>query len=272
VRALGRDVAQLFGAEGEGGLLSIPHIGTRLAAAIVELLSTGRLRLLERLKGDVGPEALFATIPGIGPELAHRVVERIHCDTLEDLEVAAADGRLDAVPGFGPRRVRLVRDQLATALARSHRRSDRWAGRGAEGSQEEPPVALLLEVDRIYRERAAAGTLACIAPRRFNPCHRAWLPILHLDREAWSFTALYSNTARAHRLGRTHDWVVIHFDREGSEGQCTVVTEHHGIDAGLRVVRGRERECAELHRSRRAAHAADIAMHASRIERICRSA
>jgi hypothetical protein len=55
---------------------------------------------------------------------------------------------------------------------------------------------------------------------------------------------LYSNTAQAHQLGRTRDWVVLYFyDDEHTEGQHTVVTETHGPLAGRRVVRGREAEC-----------------------------
>lgn len=86
-----------------------------------------------------------------------------------------------------------------------------------------------------------------IAPRRFNPTHRAWLPILHGHRDGWHFTAMFSNTELAHRLGRTDDWVVLYFhDDHGPEGQATVVTERRGRYRGLRVVRGRERECAAI--------------------------
>jgi hypothetical protein len=108
----------------------------------------------------------------------------------------------------------------------------------------EPPVAMLLDVDREYLERAAAGDLATIAPRRFNPSGEAWLPVLHAVRGAWHFTVLFSNTAQAHQLGRTRDWVVVYFyDDEHTEGQHTVVTETHGALIGRRVVRGREAEC-----------------------------
>lgn len=48
------------------------------------------------------------------------------------------------------------------------------------------------------------------APRRFNPKGKAWLPILHTQRGPWHFTALYSNTARAHDLKKTGDWVVLY--------------------------------------------------------------
>jgi hypothetical protein len=59
-------------------------------------------------------------------------------------------------------------------------------------------------------------------------------------------TALFSNTALAHELGRTRNWVVIYFGREGGpEHQRTVVTETRGPLEGWRVVRGREAACRE---------------------------
>jgi hypothetical protein len=104
-------------------------------------------------------------------------------------------------------------------------------------------VATLLAVDASYRRLAAEGKLPKIAPRRFNPEGRAWLPVMHTKRGDWHFTALFSNTARAHELGRTHDWVVIYYyDGDHQEGQNTVVTETHGLRRGKRVVRGREDE------------------------------
>jgi hypothetical protein len=103
---------------------------------------------------------------------------------------------------------------------------------------------VLLAIDKQYREQALAGTLPAIAPDRFNPTHEAWLPVLHAERDGWQFTALFSNTAQAHQLKRTRDWVrIFHYDSENSEGQHTVVTETHGALAGKRVVRGREAEC-----------------------------
>jgi putative hydrolase len=89
-----------------------------------------------------------------------------------------------------------------------------------------------------------------IAPRRFNPTGEAWLPILHTERGDWRFTALFSNSALAHELGRVRDWVVIYFHQDsGPEGQRTVVTETRGPLAGRRVVRGRESECPTQPRS-----------------------
>jgi len=105
-----------------------------------------------------------------------------------------------------------------------------------------------LDVDREYREKAARGELRKIAPKRFKPSGEAWLSILNTVRGPWHFTALYSNTARAHQLGHATDWVVIYFYRDGTpEGQRTVVTESHGPSRGYRVVRGREADSMEYH-------------------------
>jgi hypothetical protein len=236
--------------EGET-LEDLPDIGTSIAGSIREFVHTGRLRLLERLEGQVSPEDLFTTVPGIGEKLAHRIHARLHIETLEDLELAAHDGRLDRVPGVGERRVKGIRDSVAAILSRSSRRRARrlrhletgQSPASDGGPTARPSVAAILAVDEEYRRKAEAGRLKTIAPRRFNPEGKSWLPISHTEREGWHFTALYSNTARAHELGKTHDWVVVYFERDGHENQCTVVTEHQGPLKGRRVIRGREREC-----------------------------
>lgn len=233
IRDQPRELGDVFRDHGRVGLEAIPHVGPQLASVLIEILKTGRCGALDRLRGD--PIHVLASVPGLGPQLAERIHRELGIETLEELEAAAHDGRLARVRGFGPRRLSALRGYLASLLARHARPRD----------TRRPPVALLLEVDRSYREAAAAGTLRTIAPRRFNPTGQAWLPIFHDERDGWSVTAMYSNTALAHRLGRTRDWVVIYFHRgDGAEGQCTVVTEPRGPLRGQRVVRGREQEGA----------------------------
>ena len=87
-----------------------------------------------------------------------------------------------------------------------------------------------------------------ISPKRLNPEGKAWLPVMHVTKQGWHFTALFSNTALAHQLNRTQDWVVIYFyDDQHHESQHTVVTETHGALTGQRVVPGRETECREYY-------------------------
>ena len=137
--------------------------------------------------------------------------------------------------GIGPRRLSSLRALLSQMPSRI--RPVRT------GTADEPPVDILLDVDREYRTKAAANELRKIAPRRFNPKREAWLPILHTQRGKWHFTALFSNTARAHELGKVDDWVVIYFYSDsGAQAQRTVVTAMRGPFASQRVVRGREGE------------------------------
>jgi DNA polymerase (family 10) len=234
-------------------LETLPDVGPRIAGLIREFVNTGRIALLERLEGAVSPEDLFRTVPGVGPELAARIHAHLEIESLEELEIAAHSGSLETVSGIGPRRAAGIAHSVGIILNRAGRRRRLQRGRpGAfdEGLSPEdaPPVERLLDIDARYRRRAAAGRLKTIAPRRFNPEGKAWLPILHAEEGPWHFTVLYSNTARAHELGRTRDWVVIYYDRDGLEGRCTVVTETHGPDRGRRVVRGREAACLNYYR------------------------
>jgi len=242
IAGLDVDVAELLARRGVSGLLELPGVGAGLAAAISEIVRTGRWSQLERLRGTLDPDRLFQAIPFIGPTLARRIHETLQVDTLEGLEAAAREGRLAAVSGLGRRRKAMIRAELAALLGR--RRADRAA---------EPSVEVLLDVDAEYRRRAAGRRLPRIAPRRFNAAGTAWLPVLHTERDEWRFTALFSNTEMAHQLDRTRDWVVVYFHEEGEpEGQRTIVTETRGSLQGRRVVRGREPECAAYY----AAHAA----------------
>jgi DNA polymerase (family X) len=109
---------------------------------------------------------------------------------------------------------------------------------------DEPPLDLLPDVDREYREKAGRDALPRIASRRLDPSGETRLPVLHTGRGDRQLTALRSNTARAHELGRTRDRVVVYFPHDGGpEGQRTIVTETRGRLRGRRVVRGREAEC-----------------------------
>jgi putative hydrolase len=233
---LQQDLRELVQSQELKGLMALPTIGHGIAGAIYELVTTGKWSQLERLRGTLDPIHLFATIPGVSTTLAQRLHDALEVDTLEALESAAYQGQLEKVKGIGPRRAALLRAALSSMLGRAR-------GRKTTGG-ESPSVDVLLDVDEEYREKAQAGTLPTIAPRRLNPQGESWLPVLHTRRGEWHFTTLYSNSPRAHELGRTRDWVVIYsYDSHHREGQHTVVTENKGIMTGKRVVRGREPQC-----------------------------
>lgn len=238
IRQLERPAAEILASEGTAGLERLEHIGPGLAAAIRSLVETGSLRLLDELRAEATPEEVLRGLPGVGPELAERMVAALGLSTVAELEAALVEGRLAEVPGVDPRLAAAMREEL-----------ERRLGRPLEApGAERPPVEELLDVDREYREKAAAGQLFTVAPKRFNPKKEAWLPVLHTRRGPRRYTALFSNTKLAHDLGKTRDWVVLYYRRPGErEGQATVVTETEGELAGRRVVRGRERETREAY-------------------------
>jgi predicted flap endonuclease-1-like 5' DNA nuclease len=237
-----RSAATQFRCGGVEALRAIEGVGEGLAATIADLVECGHVALLDRLESEAEPEKLLQRLPGVGPTLAHRLHDALGAVTLEELEQAAYDGRLDRIDGVGHKKAETIRAALAGMLARRH------AWRGSAGPLERPSVEALLAVDAEYRAGVARGTLQKIAPRRFNPERSAWLPIYHCARDGWQFTALFSNTYRAHELGKTNDWVVIYYHRDRREDQCTVITATSGPFAGQRIVRGREDECRALQR------------------------
>lgn len=239
VRHHAEPLSALFEREGLQGLLHLPAIGDRLAVTIRDLILTGRFPMLEHLRGEVDPPKLLQSVPGIGRVQAERLYHELGIGTLEDLEAAAHDGRLANVAGFGPKKISGIIASLAARLGRVRR--------APEPAAPVVPVGELLDVDREYREGVQAGRLPKIAPRRFNPKREAWLPVLHTERRTdhgeRHYTAMFSNTARAHQLGKARDWVVLYYDGAGGAGQSTVITSQFGPLRGKRVVRGREAEC-----------------------------
>jgi putative hydrolase len=245
--SLGRNVVELMQAKGIKGLVELPGIGEGIARSIYEYVATGRMSRLENLRGAADPVELFRSIPTVGRALAERIHDQLHVDSLEALENAVREGQLHNVEGLGSKRREAIEAWLKKHLDEQHRQF-----RPIDRASDVPPVELILLVDNEYQQKASADKLPRITPKRFNPENKDWLPILHTTHDHWHFTALYSNTARAHQLGRTTDWVVIYFyDDHHREGQHTVVTETHGSLQGWRVVRGRETECLKYYETAR---------------------
>lgn len=259
-----RPIAELYDEQGVTGLTQLAGIGRSLGHAIATFLETGHWALRERLLGAHEVEHLFATVANIGSQLSARIHDVLGIETLPELFAAACDGRLSQVPGMGPKRCQAVRETLASRLsgrqvplARTPERAPWRASAPAtedapadalvqstkhacSSTSDDVPVEVLLDIDREYRERARAGQLPRITPHKFNPTREAWLPVLHTERDGRHFTALFSNSARAHELGLHHDWVVIYLDDGDAHGRWTVITAAFGPKQGQRLVRGRE--------------------------------
>ncbi|SHK08896.1 DNA polymerase/3'-5' exonuclease PolX [Rhodothermus profundi] len=95
-----------------GTLTEIPGIGRGLAAQIQELVERGSSEVLERLRQELPPGLLeLLTLKGLGPQRVRQLWQLLGITSLDELEAALREGRLNQLKGFGPRlRERLLRE------------------------------------------------------------------------------------------------------------------------------------------------------------------
>jgi len=82
-------------------LSQLPGIGKDLAGKIAEIVETGHLGLLETVEKQT-PAALadLVALPGLGPKRVKVLHEELGIDSLEDLARAAKAGKIQALAGF----------------------------------------------------------------------------------------------------------------------------------------------------------------------------
>jgi len=112
VETLGRDPKDLVAAEAD--LKKLPGIGADLAAKIVEIVTTGHCKALEKLKKSVpGTLIELLALPGLGPKRVKHLYQDLGIKTPAQLEKAAKAGRLHELPGFGAKTEAAVLEAIA---------------------------------------------------------------------------------------------------------------------------------------------------------------
>ena len=98
----------------EGDAKKLDGIGKTIEAKIVELVETGDIAALAKLRDRI-PVGLveIMRIPGVGPKTARRIWEELGIETLDDLQHAAAEGRVRALSGLGAKSEQRILDALA---------------------------------------------------------------------------------------------------------------------------------------------------------------
>jgi len=90
-------------------LREIPGIGKDLAARIREISETGDAEFHRELVADFPPTVLdLLQLQGVGPKTVAMVYRELGVRTLDDLEGAAADGRLRSLHGMGAKKEALI--------------------------------------------------------------------------------------------------------------------------------------------------------------------
>jgi DNA polymerase (family X) len=116
---LGREASEYWS---EGKLEEIPGVGKAISEKIDELLRTGKLEFLEKLKKEVPPSlAEWLQVPGLGPKKIGLIWKTLEITTLAQLEKAARSGKLHDLPGMGAK----SEAQIITGIESLARRSGR---------------------------------------------------------------------------------------------------------------------------------------------------
>ena len=105
-----------------GQLEEIRGVGPSIAEKVAEYLETGRSSYEEELERELAPDAPdLLEIPSIGPVRARLIQERLGISTVPELERAARDHRLRALPGIGETLEARIADEATEALQRARR-------------------------------------------------------------------------------------------------------------------------------------------------------
>ncbi len=116
---LGREASEYWK---EGKLEEIPGVGKAIAEKIDELLRTGKLEFLEKLKKEVPPTlADWLPIPGLGPKRTRMIWQTLGITTFAELEAAAKEGKLRGLPGMGEKSESAILEGIASLSRRSQR-------------------------------------------------------------------------------------------------------------------------------------------------------
>jgi DNA polymerase (family 10) len=94
-------------------LSELPGIGKDLAGKIADIVTTGHFGLLDTLKKELpGELGDMAALPGLGPKRIKLLYDKLKVRTLDDLRRVLRTGRLADLKGFGPVSAKKLADAL----------------------------------------------------------------------------------------------------------------------------------------------------------------
>ncbi|HXF47110.1 MAG TPA: DNA polymerase/3'-5' exonuclease PolX [Burkholderiaceae bacterium] len=149
-------------------LPKLPGIGADLAGKIEELVRTGRLAALEKLRRQVpaGVTELLR-LPGLGPKRVRALYERLHVHTPEQLLRAARDGRIRDLPGFGAKSEARIAEAVAARLASGKRFklavAAQYAARLIDHLRRAPAVSKIVAAGSLRRAKETVGDIDLLA-------------------------------------------------------------------------------------------------------------
>ncbi len=152
----------------EGRPPTIPGVGAAISGKLDELARTGRLAFHDRLAAEVPPGLLgLLALPGIGPRTVRLLREELGIEGLDDLRQAAEAGRIRTVRGLSER----TEASILEGIRSLERRSGRMLLGTAQGHVERllaalrdtPGVTRLEPAGSYRRRRETVGDLDLLA-------------------------------------------------------------------------------------------------------------
>jgi DNA polymerase (family X) len=137
------------------GLREIPGIGKDLASRIREIAETGESQYHRELVAEFPPSVLdLLHLQGVGPKTVATLYRELGIRTVDDLERAAADGRVRSIRGMGAKKETLILKALEERK--------RHAGRHLLPDTEEKAAAVIMRL----HEHSPAAEIAPVGSLR----------------------------------------------------------------------------------------------------------
>ena len=111
IEGLTRSLSEMLAEEED--LTELSGIGRDIAGYIEELVETGELRLLKEIEREV-PETLadLLKLEGVGPKRAERLWSELGVESVDDLQAALDEGRVQGLQGFGKKTAAKMRRSI----------------------------------------------------------------------------------------------------------------------------------------------------------------
>ena len=171
IEQLREPIAKLRRSWGERGLEEIHGIGPHIASVIGELLDTGTSDALERLRKrfPVDVAGLLA-VEGVGTKTLRQLWRELGVETVGDLDRALDEERVQALPGFGARRVARLRRAVGIHLrgrgSMPREQAVAIAGRLRDRIAKHPSVVECEIAGSLRRKRPSVGDIDLVAASR----------------------------------------------------------------------------------------------------------
>jgi DNA polymerase (family 10) len=189
VAALDRPLLEIDAAGGVQALAELPGVGKGIAERIHELLHTGRIPDLERMRKEMPIDVLGLTaVEGLGPRGAKLLYRKLGVRDVRALEKACREQRVRALPHFGAKsEERILRriELLAGTSGRQLLGLVLPVARDIEGRLRDlPGVARVAVAGSVRRRKETIGDLDFLVsardPRRVGRAFAAMTDVVHV--------------------------------------------------------------------------------------------